>query len=174
MQYLSFPGKFKAIYFIQGVPKTETLEVCVFRTIMVPCRPVPMGNYCNAARLIWISQAPGFLYTLSSIHDRLQHRSICKFIFKVLPVELIYAYVPRFLPLQLTKGVQKSVNSDTRGQNVKIYSKLSTVMGVTWFLGFGAAHSTIVAYFYIIINSLQGKKLSKRRILKLDAVIPFI
>ncbi|CAB4002383.1 adhesion G -coupled receptor L2-like [Paramuricea clavata] len=56
----------------------------------------------------------------------------------------------------LTKGVQKSVNSDSRSQNAKIYSKLSTVMGVTWFLGFGAAHNTIVAYLYIIVNSLQG------------------
>ena len=60
------------------------------------------------------------------------------------------------LTFQLTKGVQKSVKSDTRGQNVKIYSKLSTVMGVTWFLGFGAPHSTIVAYLFIIVNSLQG------------------
>ena len=28
-------------------------------------------------------------------------------------------------------------------------------MGVTWFLGFGAAHNNIVAYLYIIINNLQ-------------------
>ena len=93
---------------------------------------------------------------------------------KVVTVEHIYDHLYiECLHFQLTKGVQKSVNSDTRGQNVKIYSKLSTVMGVTWLLGFGAAHSTIVAYLYIIINSLQGKKLSKT-ILKLDVVMPFI
>ena len=107
----------------------------------------------------------------SSIYDRLQYRSICKSTHKILTVEHIHAHLYiEFLHFQLTKGVQKSVNSDTRGQNVKIYSKLSTVMGVTWFLGFGAAHSTIVAYLYIIINSLQGKNVSKRRILKLDVL----
>ncbi|XP_028394242.1 G-protein coupled receptor Mth2-like [Dendronephthya gigantea] len=57
---------------------------------------------------------------------------------------------------KITKDVQKSVKSDTRGKNVKIYVKLSTVMGVTWLLGFGAAHNTIVAYLYVIVNSLQG------------------
>ena len=114
-------------------------------------------------------------YILSSVYDRLQNRSICKSAIKVVTVEHIHDHLyTKFLHFQLTKGVQKSVNPDTRGKNVKIYCKLSTVMGVTWFLGFGAAHSTIVAYLYIIINSLQGKNLSKRRILKLDAVMPFI
>jgi hypothetical protein len=73
----------------------------------------------------------------------------------------VYASIFSTLTYQLTKGVQKSVKSDSRGQNAKIYSKLSTVMGVTWFLGFGAAHNTIVAYLYIIVNSLQGMNLSE-------------
>lgn len=29
-------------------------------------------------------------------------------------------------------------------------------MGVTWLLGFGASHNTVIAYLYIIVNSLQG------------------
>jgi hypothetical protein len=33
-------------------------------------------------------------------------------------------------------------------------------MGVTWFLGFGAPHNVVVAYLFIIVNSLQGEDLS--------------
>ena len=40
---------------------------------------------------------------------------------------------------------------------MKILIKLSTVIGVAWLLGFGAAQNVIVAYFFVIINSFQGK-----------------
>ncbi|XP_028416393.1 putative adhesion G protein-coupled receptor E4P [Dendronephthya gigantea] len=57
---------------------------------------------------------------------------------------------------KLTKSVKRSVESNKRSRNAKIYMKLSTVTGVTWLLGFGAAHNTIVAYLYVIVNSLQA------------------
>ena len=69
-----------------------------------------------------------------------------------------------FLQFQMTEGIQASAINNTRRQNIKIYVKLSTVMGVTWLLGFGAPHNTIVAYVYIIVNSLQGMKLSEKKL----------
>ena len=69
-----------------------------------------------------------------------------------------------FLQFQMTEGIQASAINNNRRQNIKIYVKLSTVMGVTWFLGFGVPHNTIVAYVYIIVNSLQGMKLSEKKL----------
>ena len=41
-------------------------------------------------------------------------------------------------------------------KNVKMYGKLSVVMGLTWILGLSIAYSAILKYVYLIVNSLQG------------------
>ena len=40
--------------------------------------------------------------------------------------------------------------------NVKMYGKLSVVMGLTWILGFSMEYSVILRFIYLIVNSLQG------------------
>ncbi|CAB4041337.1 probable G- coupled receptor Mth-like 1 [Paramuricea clavata] len=50
-----------------------------------------------------------------------------------------------------TKNQQTTVTKD-----VKMYGKLSVVMGLTWTLGFAMEYSVIVKFIFLIVNSLQG------------------
>lgn len=54
--------------------------------------------------------------------------------------------------------------------NVKMYGKLSVVMGLTWLLGFSMKYSVILKFIYLVVNNLQGK-FSSRNIYKRNLVL---
>ena len=48
-------------------------------------------------------------------------------------------------------------NTQAITKNVKMYGKLSVVMGLTWLLGFFMKYSVILKFMYLVANNLQGK-----------------
>ncbi|XP_033118564.1 adhesion G protein-coupled receptor L4-like [Anneissia japonica] len=60
---------------------------------------------------------------------------------------------------QVTKAVQKNkTKTKSRLTELLIYIKLSTLMGMSWILGFVATitNSVVIWYIFIVLNSLQG------------------
>ena len=39
---------------------------------------------------------------------------------------------------------------------LKIYIKLSIVMGITWVIGYTIEYSTFARYLYVLLNTFQG------------------
>ncbi|XP_071956955.1 uncharacterized protein [Antedon mediterranea] len=60
---------------------------------------------------------------------------------------------------QVTKTIQNNnTKTKSRFEELIIYAKLSTLMGMSWIFGFLAAitGSTVIWYVYVFVNSLQG------------------
>ena len=82
-------------------------------------------------------------------------------LFFAIPVGIILLINTCFFMLAIC-AIHNSVESAKRAKNrgfsqeLRIYSKLSTLMGLTWVFGFLSPFADPLAYIFIVLNGLQG------------------
>ena len=69
---------------------------------------------------------------------------------------LISCFAFKFL--KETRMVQNRDRPSKYRNNIKlkIYIKLSIVMGITWVIGYTIEYSTFARYLYVLLNTFQG------------------